>query len=287
MDSRVKIITDTISSLPKEETEKYEIEQIPLEIVFGDKVYRDKVDLSADEFYALLRKAEKLPTTSAPSPNVFLEAYRKVSHKAVNIFCITLSSKFSGTFNSAQLAVEMAREALPGIAIRVLDSSTAAAAQGLIALAAAKAAALGQDLSEVVETARDVMQRVHLLVTLDTLDYLVKGGRIPRIAGAAASMLKLKPILTMKDGEVHVVANARTTTGAMNRILKMMGERVVKGEPLHVAVMHADALEKAVVLRDEIASRFNCVKLFITEFTPVMGVHTGPGVVGVAFYSGD
>ncbi len=287
MAKEVKVVTDTISSIPKDETEKYDIEQVPLEIVFENKVYRDRIDISADEFYALLRQTGKLPTTSAPSPNVFLEAYRKVSRKAVDIFCITLSAKFSGTFNSAQLAVEIAREAIPGVVIKVLDSGTAAAAEGLVALAAAKAASLGQSLSEVVDAAMSVMQRVHLFVALDTLNYLVKGGRIPRIAGAAASMLKVKPILTIKDGEVHVVASARTSVGAMNRILKMMEERVVKGEPLHVAVMHADALEKAIALRDEIAVRFKCTGLFITEFTPVMGVHTGPGVVGVAFYGGE
>jgi len=287
MAKEVRIVTDTISSLPKEEAEKLDIEQVPLEIVFGDKVYHDKVDLTADEFYSLLRQAEKLPTTSAPSPNVFLEAYRKVSRKAVDIFCITLSAKFSGTFNSAQLAVEMAREALPCIVIKVFDSTTAAAAEGLVVLAAAKAAYLGKSLREVADSALSVMQRVQLFVALDTLSYLVKGGRIPKIAGVAASLLKVKPILTIKDGEAHVVANARTSIGAINRILKMMEEKVVKEEPLHVAVMHADALDRAIILRDEIAARFKCTMLFITEFTPVMGVHTGPGVVGVAFYSGD
>jgi len=287
MAGKVAIITDTISSIPREEAEKYGIELVPLEIVFGDKVYRDRVDISADEFYALLRQADKLPTTSAPPPSTFLDVYREVSRRAAEIFCITLSAKFSATFDSAQLAMEMAREALPNVAINVLDSHTAAAAQGLIALAAAKSAALGKTLSEVVETARNVMEQVNLLAALDTLYYLVKGGRVPKLAALTASLLKIKPILTIDDGEAHMVTNARTTPGAMNRILKLMEQRIVKELPLHVAVMHADAVERAVALRDEIAARFDCADLYITEFTPVMGVHTGPGVVGVAFYSGD
>jgi DegV family protein with EDD domain len=190
-------------------------------------------------------------------------------------------------FNSAQLAMEMAKGALPNIAIKVLDSETAAAAQGLVVLAAARAAATGSSLSEVTETAKSVMQKVTLLAVLDTLRYLVKGGRVPRVAALASSILRLKPILTITEGEARPVTNPRTTRGAIERTLKIMRQKIVTGLPLHVAVMHADALDKAMALRNQISSQFDCAELFITEFTPVMGAHTGPGVIGVAFYSGD
>jgi len=173
------------------------------------------------------------------------------------------------------------------LTIEILDSGTATIAEGFVALAAARAAANGKNLTEVTEVAKSVVQRVHLYVALDTLNYLVKGGRVPKVAGWASSLLKIKPILTVADGEAHPVTNPRTANGAMKSILRIMEQKVVEGSPLYVSVTHADELERAIALRDEIASRFDCAELFISEFTPVMGAHTGPGVIGVAFYNGD
>jgi len=265
--------------------EKYDIEVVPINFIFGDKVYQDGIDMTPTEFYTRLRQVKKLPTTSGSVPDPFLEAYRKASQRAASILCITLPAKLSGMFNSAQLAKEMAKETLPDVNIEVLDCGTAA--EGLIVLAAARAAAQGKNLTEVIETARDVMQRVNLFAALDTLYYLGKGGRVPKAAALASSLLKIKPIFTINGGDAHPVTNPRTMRGAIKRILKIMGKKVVKEQPLHVAVMHADALDEAIALRNRISSQFDCDELFITEFTPVMGVHTGPGLIGVAFYSGD
>jgi DegV family protein with EDD domain len=287
MVNRVAIVTDTTACVPREQVEKYGIELVPIGLIFGDKVYQDGIDISPAEFYALLRRAEKLPTTSGSLPGPFLEAYHKASQRASSILCITISAKFSGMCNSARIAMGMAKETLPNVAIEVLECTTAAVGQGLVVLAAAKAAALGKSLPEVIDTAKSVMPRVKLFATLDTLHYLVKGGRVPKAAGLASSLLKIKPIFTVNGGEAHPVTNVRTNPGAMKRILKIMGQKVTKGQRLHAAVMHADALDRAIDLRDQISSRFDCAELFITEFTPVMGVHTGPGVIGVAFYSGD
>ena len=287
MTQKVAIITDSVACLPPELAEKYAIEVVPIELHFGDTVYLDGVDISPTEFYTLFRQAKKLPVTAAALPGSFLEAYHKASQRATSILCISLSAKLSGMFNSAQLAVERLDGALPNTTIRVLDCGTAAAAQGLVVLAAARAAASGENLTEVVETARIVMQRVRLFAMLDTLYYLVKGGRAPRVAALATSLLKIKPILTIINGEAHLVTNPRTTAGAMKRILKLMGQEIAEGQPLHVAVMHADAVDEAMVLKEQISSQFDCTELFITEFTPVMGAHTGPGVIGVAFYSGE
>jgi len=287
MANKVAIITDSVACIPKQMAEKYDIEVVPLQVIFGDKVYQDGIDISPTEFYALFRQAEKLPTTAACSPEFFLEAYRRASQRADSVLCINLSAKLSAMFNSARLAVEMAKEALPSVVIELLDCETAAAAEGLVVLAAARAAALGKSLTEVIETTRIVMQRVNLLVTLDTLRYLVKGGRVPKVAALVTSLLRIKPILTITGGEAQPVTNPRTTRRAMERIVKIMGQKIDKGQPLHVAVMHADALDRAIVLREQISSQFDCAELFITEFTPVMGAHTGPGVTGAAFYSGE
>ena len=284
---KVAIVTDTTACIPQEQVERYDIELAPMTIIFGDKAYRDGIDISPTEFYALLQQAEKLPTTSHPSPDTFLNAYRNISQRAQSILCITISSNFTATLNSAKLAVEMAKTVLPTVVIKVLDCGTAAAAQGLVVLAAAKAAASGKNLNEVIETTKSIMSRVHLFAALDTLHYLVKGGRVPQAAALVNSLLKIKPIFTLNHGEAHTVALPRTIPSAMKRILKMMEKKAVEGQPLHVAVMHADAPDKAVTLRNRIASQFDCAELFITEFTPVMGVHTGPGLLGVAFYSED
>jgi len=284
---KVAIVTDTTACIPRELVERYGIELVPVDFIFDDKVYQDGIDISPNQFYALLRRAKKLPTTSGSLPAPYLKAYRKASSRATSVLCLTLPSRLSGMFNSARLAKQMAREALPNVAIEVLDCSTAAAGQGLVALAVAKAAASGKNLTEVVATAESVMQRVSLFATLDTLRYLVKGGRVPKAAALVSSLLQIKPIFTVNGGDAFPVVNARTTPGAIKRIVKLMAEKVVKGQSLHVAVMHADAMDKAILLRDCISSQFNCADLFITEFTPVMGVHTGPGVIGVAFYSGD
>jgi len=284
---KVAIITDTTACVPREQVEKYGIEQVPMLIVFGDKVYWDGIDMNPAEFYPLLRQAKKLPTTSHPSPEAFLETYRNASQRATSILCITISAKFSATFSTAGLAKEMAREVLPDVAIEVLDCDTAAAAQGLVVLAAARAADSGKSLAEVIEVAGRVMSRVNLLATVDTLRYLVKGGRVPKAAALVGSLLQIKPIFAVTGGEASPVTNARTNSGAMKGLLKLMEQKVVEGKPLHTAVMHADALDRVTALRDQISSRFDCAELFITEFTPLMGVHTGPGVIGVAFYNED
>jgi len=287
MAEKVAIITDSSACIPRELVEKYSIQLVPMNVIFGDKTYQDGIDITPSEFYTLLRQAKELPATSHSSPGAHLEAYRRASLRADNILCITLSSKFSGQFNSARVAMEMAKDSLPDVTIKVLDCGTAAAAQGLVVLAAARAAASGQSLTGVIKMANSTARGVSLLAMVDTLDYLVKGGHVRRAAALAGSVLRIKPIFTLNEGDARPVTNARTTLGAIKRMVKLMGQKIVAGQPLHVAVMHADALDEALVLRDQISSRFDCTELLVTEFTPVMGVHIGPGLIGVAFYSGD
>ena len=281
---KVAIVTDTTACVPQEQVTKYDIEVVPVQLIFEDRTYRDGIDISPSEFYALLRQAEKMPTTSASSPNPYLEAYQKASQKAPSILCLTEPSRFSAMFDSARVAKEMARKTLRNVVIEVLECTTAAAGQGLVALAAAKTAALGKTLNEVTEVARSTMSRVNLFATLDTLNYLAKSGRVPQAAALVNSLLSIKPIFTLNHSEARTVALPRTTKSAIKRMLKLMEAEAVKGQPLHVAVMHADALEQAVTLKNRIASQFECTEIFITEFTPVMGVHTGPGLIGIAFY---
>jgi len=284
MKQKVAIVTDTTACVPPEQVARYNIEVVPIQLIVGDKTYRDGIDINPTEFFALLRQSKKVPTTSSSSPDHYLEAYRRASLRSTSILCLTEPSKFSAMFNSARLAADMARDTLRNTAIDVLECTTAAAGQGLVALAAAKAAALDKPLEIVKEIARSIMSRVNLLATLDTLQYLVKSGRVPQAAAMVNSILNIKPIFTLNHSDAHTVALPRTMKSAINRMLKLMEPMVKKGHPLHVAVMHADALEQAVSFKNRISSQFECREIFITEFTPVMGVHTGPGLIGVAFY---
>lgn len=281
---QVSVVTDSVSCLPKELVQRYGIHVVPLSFAFEDKVYRDGVDITPSEFYSLLKKANKLPTTSSPPPQAYLEAYQAQSQHSSSILCITLPRRISMAFDSAQQARELAREKLPQTTIEVLDSETAAGGQGFIALAAAQAASSGADLAQVMAVAQRVASKVEMVGLMDTLYYLAKGGRVPKVAAWAASLFSIKPILGIKGGEIGLVGRVRTKSRAVRRLLEIMREKVDHG-PVHVGVMHADALEEAQRLRDEVAAQFDCVELFIADFTPVMGVHTGPGVLALAFYS--
>ncbi len=281
---QVTIVTDTTACVPPEQVARYDIEVVPVQLIVGDTTYRDGIDITPTEFYKILRQLKKQPTTSSSSPEPYLRAYENASKKAQNILCLTEPAKFSAMYNSARVAMDTARNTLRNVTIDVVECTTAAAGQGLVALAAAKAAALDKPLEEVREIAKNIMSKVNLYATLDTLTYLVRSGRVPQAAALVNSILNIKPIFTLNHADAHTVALPRTMKSAVKRMLKLMEPSVVKGQPLHVAVMHADAPAEAINLRDRITSQFECEEIYITEFTPVMGVHTGPGLIGVAFY---
>jgi len=283
----VAIVTDSTSCLPQEEVERYGIEVVPVNLVYEGRVYRDGLDLTPEEFYRLLREAKKLPTTSPASPGDYLDVFRRVGEKARSILCISVSARLSGMFDSARAAAELAREVLPRTAIQVLDSGTAAMAQGFVVLAAARAARAGKGLQEVMETATRIMPRVELVAVLDTLHYLARGGRVPKVAVWATSLLQIKPILILSGGEVGLLERVHTRKRALSRLVVIMREKVGEKRPLHVSVFHANALGDALALREEIIREFQPQELYLTQFTSVMGVHTGPGVVGLAYYAED
>ena len=282
---KVAVITDSTAALPKDLVQKYDIHVMPLKIIFGDKSYRDGVDITPSEFYSLLRKSDKLPTTSAPSPNEFLAVYRELSRKTNSIACILLSSKLSMSFDAAMQAKKLAEKELKGTRIEVIDSHTSAGALGFAVQEAARTAAAGGTLAEVIEAAQKVISRVQLFAAFETLHYLAKGGRIGKAAAWAGTLLNLKPIITLptSTGEVAPVERPRTKSRAVQRLLELMKERV-NAKPVHVNVLHADAPQEAERLKEQVLAQFNCVEIYVSEFTPVMGTHTGPGVLVLTFY---
>jgi len=283
---KVAVVADSVCCLPQEIVEKYDICVVPLQIVYEGKSYRDGIDMTPNEVYKIMRRKENLPTTSTVSTGDFLNAYRQVSQKAESILCITLTSLQSKTFEAASAAREIAKEEIPDTTIEVFDSRSVAGALGFIVREAARVASQGAGLAEAIEAAREMMGKVNFLAMLDTLYYLARLGRIARAAAWAGSVLDMKPVLEHSPavGETMPVARPRTKRRAIERMLQIMAKRA-GSSPVHVLVNHADELEEAKKLAAEIESRFNCAELYITEFPPVMGVHTGPGLLAIGFYA--
>ncbi len=284
--AQVAVVTDSVACLPKDIVEKYGITIVPIYMVFDGKISQNGVGDNPAEFYELLDRSKTLPTTASPSPGSYLEAYTKASSKAKKIICITISSKVSATHDAAVDAKELAKEKLPGVSIEVVDSQAAAMAEGFVALAAARSAEDGNDLPEVADVARKVASKVKLLGMVDTLRYLVKGGRVPMAAAWATSLLQIKPILQINGGEVTLVAKVRTKSRAVKRLLELM-KQDVDSKQAHVSVVHANALNDARLLKEQVESQFDCKELYITEFPSVMAAHTGPGLVGISYYYED
>jgi DegV family protein with EDD domain len=283
---KVAVITDSTCCLPSELVEKYDIFLVPIFIVYKGNSYRDGIDMSPGEVYTIMRRRKDLPTTSTPSAGDFMNVYRQLSQEAESILCITLTSLQSKTFEAAVLAQEKAKEVIPDTAIEVVDSRAVAGALGFVALEAARVASQGADLHQVANAARSMMGRVNHITMVDTLYYLARTGRIARAAAWAGAVLNMKPVLehSTSIGETTPVARPRTTAKAVKLMLELMAERV-GDSTVHAMVHHADELEEGEKLKAEIGSRFSCAELYLTEFTPGMGVHAGPGILGISFYA--
>ncbi|MBM3119709.1 MAG: DegV family protein [Chloroflexi bacterium] len=283
----IAIVTDSIACITKEQTERYGIRIVPANILFNGQVYRDFLDISPAQAYEFLEKAPEFWKSSAASPEDYVKVYHELSEYVQSILVVTISSKLSMFYTSAQTAKEIIREKLSHIEIDVLDSGTAAAAEGLIALAAAQAAAEGRNFKEVIVTAKKVKERVGFVGLLETIRHVYRTGRIPRIASEIGSILPVKPILTSSSGAIHFSGAVSTKRSGIEIMLQIVKRHVGNSEIVHVAVMHADAFEEAEELKERIAKEFNCVELFITDFSPIMGYATGRGTLALAFYRGD
>ena len=280
---KVAIITDSNTCLPKDLVDRYGITVVPIQLAVDGRVYHDGVDITPSELYRLLPRAPVTPTTAAPSPGSYLEVFRQVGQKSDSILCVTISSQFTAIHESAMLARQMAAEVLPHVSINVVDSGTAAMAQGFAVLEAARAAENLKDLEEVTAVAQNVSSRTSVLAILDTLHYLARSGRVPRVAAWAGSILSIKPIIELSQSRVGLVSRPRTKRQSVQRLLQEMKRRL-GARPAHIAVLHTNVPEEAEEFRKRVESTFNCVELYVTEFTPVMGIHTGPGLLGAAFY---
>ena len=282
----VAIVVDSACCLPSDLLRRWNITQVPHELVIEDRSYRDGVDINPDDFYKILRGDRVVPTTVAPQPQAFLDGMLAASESASNIVCITVASNFSVANRSAQAAVKMAGNKLSHCRVKVMDSQAAAGALGLIALAAARWAHEGCDLDLVSAQIDRLIPRVNMLAFLESFDYLNRSGRVSKIKAWTGSLLGVRPLTELQGGQARLLERPRSRRRAMDRVAAIMEHRVGPA-PVVVNIMEADAAEDALVMERRIREVVDCRELFISQFTPVMGAHTGPGLLGVAFYTDE
>ena len=256
---------------------------VPLNILFQGRAYRDWLDITPAHAYELFQKDPDAFSTSAPTPADFLDAYRTAGRQAAAIVYIGLSSKFSSTYDVALTARDYAARELPGVRIEVIDSLTATAAEGMIALEAARVAEAGADLDQVVAAALTLREKVSTYVLPDTLRHVYRSGRVPKVAAYAGSMLSIRPVLSISGG-VHFSGAVRSRERGLEMILEKM-QAAAQGKPVHAAVMHAYAPDDAVRLEGLLRSRFTCTEVWQTELSPIIGYALGTRTVAVAFYT--
>ena len=272
----VAIVTDSVADLPPQVAEEFGITVVPLVVRFGTELYRDGLDIGPDQFYGKLKTSKALPATSVPPPAAFADAYDKLSEKTNEIVVICLTSKLSATYQVALQAVGLVKRRCR---IEVLDSQWAVMAQGFIAIAAAKAARAGAGLDEVVDVAQHTIRRVDMCAAFDTLEYLERGGRIGKAQAFLGSLLKVNPIIGMKDGEVRPIARERARVKAIDYLYNFATSFAnVEG----LAVEYATDSDEADKLVRRLRSKYPQVPIYLSRTSPVIGTHTGPGLILVS-----
>ena len=283
--ARVMVMTDSVAGIPRNLAEEYHITVVPAAIIiFDGHNYIDGVTLSATEAYQLIKKDPDKFTTSALNPGYFLEEYQKLSQKSPDILHITLSSALSANYKTAGLAGEMLQKESPKTNLRLFDAKTVAGAQGLIVLAAARAAAQGKSLDEVAAAAEKAREKIRGLMMLDTLRYVYRTGRMSKFASRVAALLNIKPINRMtEEGTLEFVDKVRNREAGYQKLIDLIKAEATSNS-LHFMLMHAAAPEMAERLSQLLRQNFDCQRILISEYSPVMGYGSGPGSIFVGFH---
>lgn len=272
----LKIITDSTADIPPAMARDLDITIVPLNVHFGDEVYRDGIDLSTDAFFERLPHSAVLPSTSQPSAGTFFETYQQLLAGGHKVLSLHISGKLSGTMNSALLAQ---RDLPPDAPLVIVDTQLASMPLGFVAIEAARSARTGATLAEAEAAARRTMAAVPFRLFLDTLEYLQRGGRIGRVQAMLGSLLSFKPVLTLQDGEMKPVERVRHRARAIQH-LEEFAQSIAA--PQEIAVMYSSSQpDDAEALRDRIAARFPGIPVFLAQIGPVIGVHLGPRAMGV------
>jgi DegV family protein with EDD domain len=284
--SKVKIIIDSTVYMPEKYLKDLDIDVIPLHVIWGEEIFRDGVDISPDEFYRRLPSAKVMPTTSQPSPKEFISLYEKYLAEGRDILSIHISSKMSGTVDSAN----QAKNHLNPDSIEVVDSEFTTLGTAFQAIAAAKAAKEGASLKECTEIAKTVRAHTQIYFLVETLEFLKRGGRIGGAAALLGSALNLKPILYVKEGSIEAYEKVRTMKKALARMVEIMEKQIGDKRPVYIGISQATAPESAAWLKVEVQKRFkdaDIVEFVESELSPVIGTHAGPGTVAINFATLD
>jgi len=274
---RVKVVTDSTADLPHPLATELGITVVPVYLRFADDVYRDRVDISEDEFYQRLLGGSTHPNTTQPTPQDFADVYQKLSQEADGIISIHVSSKLSGTVNSALQGKELAKGGCP---IEVVDSKLFSMGLGLLAIAATTIVRSGQSLPLIVADIEYIISSIHLLILLDTLEYLALGGRIGKAKALLGSVLNVKPLLTVKEGELIPAGRVRSRIKGIDKLFDFVKNA---GEIQDLAIVHANTPDEAQTLAERIGAVFPKERIRLARVGPALGVHGGPGAIAVGF----
>ena len=277
----IKIVTDSTAYLSEEAVRKHDIRVVPLYVHFGNEAFREGVDISDEEFYARLKAAPELPTTSQPSAGEFHEVFKELVDGGHEILTLTISSKLSGTWNSAMAAKDMQ----PDANISVVDSLSTSVGLELMVKAAVEAVDAGGSLQEITDQIEEIKAKMRLLFVVDTLEYLAKGGRIGNARALLGTVLKVKPILSLQEGAIEPMEQVRSKRKAVARMVELVEDELAESCSMaKVAVMNALVEGEADDLGHDLETRWTCATPLVSNLGPVIGTHTGPGVLGVAAY---
>lgn len=276
----VKVVTDSACDIPAELVEELGITVIPIYVMFGQKAYRDRVDMGTDEFFERLVQNNVHPTTSVPSPKDFANVYNELAKETDEIISIHITAQESGTYNSALLG----RELVEGnCRVEVVDSKSVSVSMGLLVIAAAREALAGKNLDQVTEFVRRLVPSMHLMILVDTLRYVIRGGRLNKPTGLVGSVLRVRPLLTVKEGDLSVVGVARTKAKAVERLVTFARGFSRVNE---IGVAYTTEHDEARHLLDRLKALFPDAKSYLTRVGPSLGTHAGPGAMGVAIWEG-
>lgn len=283
MPHAIALVTDSTCDIPAEWVRQYQITVVPMTIIFGNQQYLDGVEMTAEEFYNRLPRESHHPTTSQVTPHQFAQAFRKAAESgAQEVLAITISSAMSGAMASAQEAAKSSP-----IPVHILDSKSNSMGLGWMLIAAARAREAGGGLDEMISAAKKAQQGMVYYISLDTIEFLSKGGRIAGAVKFLGSLIQIKPLIYVnrETGTVGASIPARSRKGALEGLYKEFFKHFTRGQALHITVLHNNALPEAQALAEKVQQEYAPVEMFITIVSPALGVHTGPGAVALCGYA--
>ena len=279
----LRIITDGAADLPPEWEKEFDIDVIPINIHFGEKTYLQFVDLDFEGFYNMVGETKDFPKTSQPSPHQFVEFYKKIAEPGDTILSMHVTSKLSGTYASAVAAAEEVKDTFNVVTI---DSAGGSMGLGFMCRAARQMERAGKSVEEIVQYIGSISDKVQIILTLDTLDYARRSGRVGTLSAALASVLNVKPIAVLKNGVVEMVDKVRTRKTALERVL-LMGEEAYGDQPVFIAVVHARDIKSGQSLLEDAQKRFKVRDSVLTDLSVSLAINFGPGTVGLVLYPAE